>query len=127
MQKYVVQIVGAFKTSDAVVMWDLYNEVGNSGYLVSSLPLVTKAFEWARSANPTQPLTSGRWNGDASFDLINEFILRESDVITFHAYCDVSCTKSEIDRLRSKLLLIKNTIDQSSAPNIWRDLVIQSL
>jgi hypothetical protein len=46
-----------------VVMWDLYNEVGNSGKLGSSLPLVKKAFEWARSANPLQPLTSGHWNG----------------------------------------------------------------
>jgi hypothetical protein len=112
LQNYVVQIVGAFRTSDAVVMWDLYNEVGNSGYLLKSLPLVTKAFEWARSANPTQPLTSGWWNGDASFNNINDFILNESDVITFHAYCDVSCTKAAIDRLRSKLVLIKSIIDR---------------
>lgn len=70
-------------------MWDLYNEVGNSGKLLASLPFCMKVFAWARSANPTQPITSGWWNGDMAFDPINEFILTESDVITFHAYCDV--------------------------------------
>lgn len=81
-------------------MWDLYNEVGNSGKLLASLPFCMKVFAWARSANPTQPITSGWWNGDVAFDPINEFILTESDVITFHAYCDVECTKTTLNKLR---------------------------
>jgi len=52
-------------------MWDLYNEVGNSGKTIASLPFTVKVFGWARSANPTQPLTSGWWNGDVAFDPIN--------------------------------------------------------
>jgi endo-1,4-beta-mannosidase len=30
LQKYVTDIIGTFKNSDTIVMWDLYNEVGNS-------------------------------------------------------------------------------------------------
>lgn len=30
LQKYVLDILGTFRTSDTIVMWDLYNEVGNS-------------------------------------------------------------------------------------------------
>lgn len=119
LKSYVVDIISAFKNSDAVVMWDLYNEVGNSGKLVASLPFCVKVFAWARSVNPSQPITSGRWNGDAAFDPINEFILSESDVITFHAYCDVECTKTNINKLRSTLLPIKSTTGPSSARSTW--------
>ena len=82
-------IVGTFRNTDTIAMWDLYNEVGNSGKGVDSLDFCKKVFQWARQAKPSQPLTSGWWNGDSSFDPINEFILAESDVITFHAYCDL--------------------------------------
>jgi len=75
LKSYVVDIVGTFKNSDTVVLWDLYNEVGNSGKIVNSLPFCIKIFEWARSANPTQPVSSGWWNGDIAFDPINEYIL----------------------------------------------------
>lgn len=80
-----------------------------------------KVFAWARSANPTQPITSGWWNGDIVFDPINEFILNESDVITFHAYCDVECTKTNLNKLRSTLIVIEDTIGPSSALSIWPD------
>jgi hypothetical protein len=75
------------------------------------LPFCRKVFEWARSANPSQPITSGKWNGDTVFDPINEYILSESDVITFHAYCDIECTQKEINKLRSTLIATKNIID----------------
>jgi hypothetical protein len=62
LKSYVIDIIGTFKDSSAVLMWDLYNEVGNSGYGSKSLPLIKKVFEWGRSVNPSQPLTSGWWN-----------------------------------------------------------------
>jgi hypothetical protein len=102
LKNYVVDIIGSFRNSETIVMWDLYNEVGNSGKLVGSLPFCMKVFSWARSASPSQPVTSGWWNGDVAFDPINEFILNESDVITFHAYCDIECTKTQINKLRSR-------------------------
>lgn len=101
LQNYVRDIISTFRNSDAIVMWDLYNEVGNSGKTTASLPFAKQVFEWARSANPSQPLTSGWWNGDAAFGPINDFILNESDVITFHAYCDEQCTKNNINLMKS--------------------------
>ena len=93
VKNYVVSIIGTFKDNDAIAFWDLYNEVGNSGKTINSLPFCIKVFEWARLAEPSQPITSGWWNGDIAFDLINEFIFKESDIITFHAYCNTSCTQ----------------------------------
>ena len=53
--------------------------------------LLPQAFEWAREANPAQPLTSGVWAVDTSPDGANlgelqQIQLRESDIITFHNY-----------------------------------------
>ena len=52
--------------------------------------LLPKAFAWARSANPTQPLTSGVWHGNwndpAKESTTIKIQLAESDVISFHSY-----------------------------------------
>ena len=52
--------------------------------------MLPKAFAWARSAHPTQPLTSGVWHGDwsnpAKENAVTKIQLTESDVITFHNY-----------------------------------------
>ena len=84
----------------------MYNEIGNSGHLSKSLPLAKKAFQWARQVNPSQPLTSGKWNYGADYNQINDFILNESDIITFHAYCDVQCTQGWINDMKSNYSLI---------------------
>jgi hypothetical protein len=69
LEKYVKDVVGHFARDKRVLVWDLYNEAAPSSRL-----LVEAAFAWARSANPTQPLTSC-WQAD---DLC--------DVVTFHDY-----------------------------------------
>lgn len=43
-------------------MWDLYNEVGNSGKGNKSLPVIKDVFSYARTVSTSQPLTSGTWN-----------------------------------------------------------------
>jgi hypothetical protein len=47
-------------------------------------------FAWARSAHPTQPLTSGVWRGDwSSVDAMPPMArvqIEQSDVISFHDY-----------------------------------------
>ena len=65
--KYVKDIVSTFRNDKRILMWDLYNEPGNRGHLAASLPLLKKAFEWARSANPSQPLTSAIYTLDKEF------------------------------------------------------------
>ena len=49
-----------------------------------SLPLAEAVFEWARDANPSQPLTTGAW---VVFDYpMSQRHMQLSDVITFHGY-----------------------------------------
>src|SRR2546427_8431657 len=102
LKAYVQGVVGAFAEDDRILAWDVWNEPGadNAGSypkeeLKDKAARVTKllpqAFQWAREANPVQPLTSGVWAVDTSPDGANlgelqQIQLRESDVVTFHNY-----------------------------------------
>ena len=61
LEQYVKDLVGTFAQERRIVVWDLYNEPGNSGMGDKSLPLMEAAFAWARETKPNQPLTSGAW------------------------------------------------------------------
>jgi len=63
LRAYVHDIISHFAGEERVLCWDLYNEPG-SGTKGESLPLLRAVFEWARGANPSQPLTSGVWSPD---------------------------------------------------------------
>ncbi|MEZ5426898.1 MAG: cellulase family glycosylhydrolase [Pyrinomonadaceae bacterium] len=101
LEAYVKGLVGAFKNDKRILAWDIWNEPDNtngSSYGTSEpknkVELVNKllpqAFAWARSVNPTQPLTSGVWKGDYSsddkLDATQKIQLENSDIITFHNY-----------------------------------------
>ncbi len=98
LERYVSDIVGAFGRDPRVLFWDLYNELGNNGHGVNSLPLLQAAFGWARAMDPIQPLTAGIW-----FDQLelNEFQTSASDIITFHHYHHVTSLQEWITRLRA--------------------------
>jgi cellulase (glycosyl hydrolase family 5) len=100
LRTYVEGVVGAFANDSRVLAWDVWNEPSNTnggayGKVELSdkqqrvLLLLPKVFEWARSAHPSQPLTSGVWEGDWSLekaDPITRVQLEQSDVISFHNY-----------------------------------------
>lgn len=96
---YVQDIIKTFSKDDRVVMWDLYNEPGNSEKLNTSMNLLTKVFEWAREINPSQPLTAGLWTW--SFQEFNAFQALNSDIITYHHYGDVAEHQQVIHLLKS--------------------------
>jgi hypothetical protein len=52
--------------------------------------LLPKVFDWARSARPEQPLTSGVWKGDypkeGKLDETERIQIANSDIISFHSY-----------------------------------------
>jgi len=99
LEEYVKDLLTTFKKDDRILMWDLYNEPGNSDYELNSMPLLEKSFSWAWKVRPSQPLTVATWNDNEQF---NKFLLENSDVITFHNYNDTSSLGNEI---RQKLLL----------------------
>lgn len=84
LEKYVKDVMGHFAKDKRILLWDLYNEPGNSGKLETSLPLLKKVFEWARSANTDQPISAGLWRWD--FEKLNAFQIANSDIITYHDY-----------------------------------------
>jgi Cellulase (glycosyl hydrolase family 5) len=101
LEAYVKGVVGAFGKDERVLGWDVWNEPDNTNdgsygereaknKVELVLALLPKAFEWARSASPTQPLTSGVWKGDWSssekLGPMEKLQLELSDVISFHNY-----------------------------------------
>ena len=98
LQSYVADILGFFAEDDRILLWDLYNEPGNSGNGEKSLPLVKAVFEWARTANPSQPLTMGVWFDNKP---LNELQIAQSDIISFHHYWEAEKLAREILKLRT--------------------------
>ncbi len=101
LEAYVKGVVSAFANDDRILAWDVWNEPDNlntSSYgkqeppnkVALVLALLPKAFEWARQAGATQPLTSGVWQGDWSspekLSPMARTQLELSDVVSFHAY-----------------------------------------
>lgn len=84
LEKYVKDVLAWFKNDKRILLWDLYNEPGNSGKLESSLTLLTKVFQWAREVNPEQPISAGLWAWD--YEKLNTFQAMNSDIITYHNY-----------------------------------------
>ncbi len=99
LEAYVKGIVGAFANDPRVLAWDVWNEPDNQGGDVADFAvakaarvdeLLPQVFAWARSVHPTQPLTSGVWQGNwddpAKESATTKIQLAESDVISFHDY-----------------------------------------
>lgn len=97
LESYVKDILRTFKTDNRILLWDLYNEPGNSGYQLGSLPLLQKIFTWAWDIRPSQPLTAGLWFDNKT---LNTFQLASSDVITFHNYNDAANLEKQIRELQ---------------------------
>lgn len=98
LEKYVKDILTTFKNDKRILLWDVYNEPGNSGYKSKSLPLLSEVFSWGRQINPDQPLSAGVWAPD--LQELNAYQLANSDVITYHNYSDEKEHKQVIDSLK---------------------------
>lgn len=87
--KMVREIVSIYKNDKRILMWDVFNEAGNSRRSGITLPLLKRMFEEVRSQNPSQPVTAGAWccNSNYEFDMPEDvFCLENSDIITYHNY-----------------------------------------
>lgn len=104
LEKYVKDVVGTFAQDDRVVMWSLYNEPENTKKGARSLPLLREVFRWARSVNPSQPLTSPIWriptSQSKSLDIVR-FLEENCDVLSFHCYGGPDEMKAFIRQLKT--------------------------
>jgi len=97
LKSYVQDILIRFKKDPRILLWDLYNEPGNSGKGDKSLPLLESVFAWAREINPDQPLTAGVWNWN--LEKLYQFQILHSDIITYHNYSVLKEHKLEVEFL----------------------------
>ncbi|KAA0090924.1 1,4-beta-xylanase [Mycolicibacterium sp. P1-18] len=100
LKEYVTGVLGQFRNDDRVLGWDLWNEPDNPATVYHEVErsdkedlvaaLLPQVFQWAREVDPTQPLTSGVWQGawadPGKRSTIAGIQLDNSDVITFHSY-----------------------------------------
>jgi galactose mutarotase-like enzyme len=96
--KYVKDILTTFGNDKRVLMWDLYNEPGNSNHGITSLALLKNVFKWAREVSPSQPVSSGIWYFGCNE--LNAFQVGNSDIITYHNYSGVKDHQTEINYLK---------------------------
>lgn len=99
LEKYVKDVMATFAHDKRILLWDLYNEPGNSGKLETTLPLLTQVFSWARAVNPDQPVSAGIWAWD--YEKLNAFQALNSDVITYHDYEEPQWHQRVIDMLKA--------------------------
>jgi hypothetical protein len=112
LEPYVKGVVGRFKDDQRILAWDLYNEPGNGNSSdgmrsrrkqAVCLALLEHTFEWARKVKPSQPLTTGLWTGEwvgPKTSRLTEFILANSDVISFHSYHDLPRTIERVGSIK---------------------------
>ncbi|MDO5977879.1 1,4-beta-xylanase [Flavivirga spongiicola] len=120
LEGYVKGVISHFSNDDRVICWDLYQEPDFMSWQkdrieleaenksIHSLALLKKVFAWARSVNPSQPLTVGISNDsfehlDVPEDLspIARYVIEHSDVISFHTYeGDMEVVKQKITELK---------------------------
>jgi hypothetical protein len=81
LEKYVQDVVHTFRDDARILLWDVYNEPA-----AQALPMLKEAFRWVRQAGPSQPISSGVFNRDASGAPVATYQLEASDVITCHHY-----------------------------------------
>lgn len=110
---YVTAVLSQFRTDDRVLGWDLWNEPDNPAAVYRKVErkdkqervaeLLPQVFQWARSVDPNQPLTSGVWRGTwsdpANRSTIANIQLDNSDVITFHSYGEPAAFADRIQEL----------------------------
>ncbi len=97
LEAYEKGVIRRFATDPRVLLWDMFNEPSNSGYMDAVMPLLRKSFEWARQARPSQPITAAWWHDHPPS---NEYMFRNSDVISFHNYRDPENLEKQIVQLQ---------------------------
>ena len=120
LEGYIKGVTSHFANDERVLVWDVYNEPDNVAGQPGrkelevkdkqkySLLLLKKVMKWSREVNPSQPLTTGIWRGNIdhwgtpdSLPAIDKFMIRNSDVISFHAY------DGHMDDVRKKIVELK--------------------
>ena len=114
LEPYVSGVVGRFRDDPRIDGWDLFNEPDNPNPAyreqeiadkpARALELLGKAFAWARAVDPSQPLTTGLWQGSwgdpDALSPVARLSLDASDVVSLHCYGDLADLRARVEALR---------------------------
>lgn len=99
LETYLKDVMSTYAHDKRILLWDLYNEPGNSNKLDTSYNLLTKVFGWAHEVRPDQPLSAGLWRWD--FEKLNTYQILNSDVVTYHQYEDKAAHERVLQLLKT--------------------------
>ena len=102
------ELVERYKNDERVLMWDVFNEPGNSNRKSLSLPVLRRLFALIRGIDPIQPLTVGVWS-ETKHPEIERFGLEHSDIVSFHCYSSYADNVEILHRLKAYGRPIVNT------------------
>lgn len=106
------ELVERYKNDERVLMWDVFNEPGNSNRKSLSLPVLRHLFALIRGIDPIQPLTVGVWSETKHPEKLPEierFGLEHSDIVSFHCYRSYADNVEILHRLKAYGRPIVNT------------------
>jgi hypothetical protein len=65
IEQYVKEMGMRYGQDDRVLLWNVWNEPGNSGRLSKSMPMMENVFKWLRECDVKQPLAADVWGAGA--------------------------------------------------------------
>ncbi len=111
--RMVREIVTTYKDDERICVWDVYNEPGNSMRGEITLPILKEMFEMIREIDPVQPLSCGLWafshDENEPYSPLNQFMLDNSDIISYHSYSTYEENIKQLRRLKKEGRPIINT------------------
>ncbi|MBR5507365.1 MAG: cellulase family glycosylhydrolase [Clostridia bacterium] len=99
------EIVERYKNDERIIIWNVYNEAGNSKRHDVTLGNLKRIFEIVREINPVQPLTCEAWSFPDGHRLealpeVEKYALENSDIISYHSYSSYEHNVKIIKRLK---------------------------
>jgi len=111
VKPYVSEVISRFSSDPRIIAWDVWNEPNNdNGHndneKIDFPALLSAVFEWAREANPSQPITSPIWQGEnwddyANLSEVQKIQINHSDIISFHNYEPLELLATKVERLKT--------------------------
>lgn len=113
VKEYIDDLSRNYGTDKRIILWNVWNEPGNSGRGSMSLPMIENVFRWLRENDINQPLTADVYASMPGCPFPDEYmkdprieskieqrVIDLSDIITYHYYGDYLHMKRFIERLR---------------------------
>lgn len=105
------ELAQTYGQDNRILIWNIWNEAGNSQRMEKSVSLMKKVFEWMREEDVKQPLTADVWGAGAEHPYgwlknpgiyadVERTAIELSDIITFHFYGDYAHSRMYIKCLK---------------------------